>query len=152
MSTRSYPAGLDCVWLAADREGHVGAFVTAGVGPIPVDALREDLLSVEELEDRVLELPPVSGVELRISVPRPDSFLRLAERGLFVYDWRDVHRVWWGKRGAYEIAAVPTQPLERRSLPPDLAAVVDALLLEELRFSARAKVDVRRHLRCAAPE
>lgn len=28
-----YPFGIDCVWLASDRNGHVGAFVTADGAP-----------------------------------------------------------------------------------------------------------------------
>lgn len=34
MSVRSYPEGGDCFWLASDRDGNMGAFITAGCGPI----------------------------------------------------------------------------------------------------------------------
>ena len=50
MSTQPYPEGIDCVWLASDREGRVGAFITAGVGPIPAEALSSVYMPVEDIE------------------------------------------------------------------------------------------------------
>jgi hypothetical protein len=93
MTTQPYPGQIDCVWIASDRDGHVGAFVTAGVGPIPELALNSaEPLLVEDIEEAILKLPKVSDCRLLVSIPRPDSFIDMAERGLFVYDWSDVHR------------------------------------------------------------
>ena len=50
MATRPYPEGIDCVWLASDGAEHVGAFITAGMGPIPAEVLRCDFLSVDDIE------------------------------------------------------------------------------------------------------
>ena len=60
MDTRTYPEGIDCIWLASDRAGHVGAFITAGRGPIPAEALRSDTVAVDDMEDHLVELPRVS--------------------------------------------------------------------------------------------
>src|SRR5215472_14947016 len=94
MATQPYPINLDCVWIASDRDEHCAAFVTAGVGPIPALVLNNTAKSVliESIWEAILRLPKVSTCRLLVSVPRPDSFIAMAERGLFVYDWSDVHR------------------------------------------------------------
>jgi hypothetical protein len=84
-----YPDGVDCVWVAFDRDGHLGAFVTGGSGPIPVHLLAPGLLAVEDIETRLALLPRVSAAGLLVQIKRPDDFVAMAERGLFVYDWSD---------------------------------------------------------------
>lgn len=39
MTMQSYPEHFDCAWLASDGEGNLGAFITAGAGPIPNNLL-----------------------------------------------------------------------------------------------------------------
>jgi len=90
--------GLDVVWLAVDSCDRVAAFVTAGDGPIPAASVD----AVEDSEKRVCALPACADHQILESMPRPDSFIALARRGLFVYDWT-------GAR--YELIAVPQPPL-----------------------------------------
>lgn len=114
-----YPHGSDYVWLGANRRGEVGAFAIAGLGPIPADVLAR--CDIAGIEPEVLRLLPVSsGATLLIELPKPDSFLALATRGLFVYDWRDLHRVRAEYTDAYELMAVPDQPLSFDALPEPL--------------------------------
>jgi len=152
LSRQPYPEGIDCIWLASDCKGHVGAFITAGAGPIPTEALRSVYLSVEDIESQLVYLPSISQTELLVSVPRPDDFIALAERGLFVYDWTDIHRTAGAQLRVYEPVAVPTQPLSASSLPADLAILAKALRLAGVAFAATAVVDIRAHLSCVETE
>lgn len=152
MSTQPYPEGIDCVWLASDREGHVGAFITAGVGPIPAEALSSVVMPVEDIEGRLCQLPPVSQVQLLVSVKRPDDFIDLAERGVFVFDWADINRTAREALRVYESVAVPTKPITASSLPSDLSALAKALRLADVVFAANEPVDVRAYLSCAEAE
>jgi hypothetical protein len=92
VSETPYPDGIDCVWIASDREGNLGAFITAGVGPIPVKVLKSDCPHVGDIEGLICTMPRVTGAHLFASVPRPGDLIGFAERGLFVYDWTDIHR------------------------------------------------------------
>ena len=81
------PVGIDYAWLACDADGHVARFTNAGEGPVPTA-----VLAVRELADRVdsltRDLPFVGRHEMRVSLPDPTDFSRLARRGLFGYDWQ----------------------------------------------------------------
>jgi len=126
------PAGLDVVWLALDKSGQLGAFVTAGEGPIPAAALRCPVMRIEEVESALRSLPRIASAELRVSVPRPDDFVELAERGLFVYDWTDIHRRRKDYLNAYELAAVPIGArLKLSNLPSELGEFACRALLDK---------------------
>lgn len=148
MSTQPYPEGIDCVWLASDRDGHLGAFITAGVGPIPAEALDSVYMPIEDIEGRLCQLPPVSQAQLLVSVKRPDDFIDLAERGVFVYDWTDINRTTRDALRVYEPVAVPTKPITASSLPSDLAGLAKVLMLANVVFAAGESVDIRAHLSC----
>lgn len=89
--TVNYPVGIDCVWIAEDSQGMLAAFITAGMGPVPRFIIGDGDDLIHEIESSLMQLPVVSMVHLHINVPRPDDFISLAERGFFVYDWRDTH-------------------------------------------------------------
>jgi hypothetical protein len=121
MIRQDYPVQVDCVWVASDRDGHVGAFATAGIGPIPELALSNTRsLPVTDIEEAILKLPKVSSCRLIASVPRPDSFIAMAERGFYVYDWSDVHRTVASLMDAYEPMACPVNPVSLEELPESL--------------------------------
>lgn len=152
MSMQEYPEGIDCVWVASDREGRVGAFITAGVGPIPAEALSSVHPPIEDIEGQLCQLPAVSRVRLLVSVKRPDDFINLAERGVFVYDWTDINRTAREALRVYEPVAVPTKPITASSLPSELRALAKVLRLADVVFAASEAVDVRAHLSCAEAE
>ncbi|MDI3282661.1 hypothetical protein [Polyangium sp. 15x6] len=143
-----YPDGLDCAWITSDRNGNIGAFFTAGVGPIPTHALDQAALAVEDIEERLWDLPSTSSGRLLVTVKRPDDFIAMAERGFFVYDWSDVHRVSRDMLHAYEAMAVPLRPITTRALPEDLAVLSVHLRLSEVVFAHERLVDVRKYLPC----
>ncbi len=147
-SLRPYPIGLDTVWLASDESGHLGAFMTGGSGPIPARALAEGAVAVEDVEERLLRLPKIGDAKLLVEIPRPDSLLDLAQRGTFVFDWWDVHRVRRDRVGKYEAVAVPTRPITAAALPPELELEALLVPLPVPDFSANSRIDVRDLVNC----
>jgi hypothetical protein len=134
--------------LASDKNGLLGAFVTAGVGPIPRALLASALIPIEDIESRLRELPSVSRPQLLVSVKRLDDYLDLAERGVYVYDWTDINRTARAAIGAYEPVAAPINPISASELPSDLAAIADELRLTGVEFSDKIAVDVRAQVPC----
>lgn len=146
MSDRPYPDGIDCVWLASDRDGHLAAFVTAGVGPIPIQILSDEGPAIEDIEEHICDMPSVSAVHLLGSIKRPDSFIKLAERGVFVYDWSDIHRIIHESIHAYEPVAVPVSPITIDMLPDDLSNIAKAVKFVDLAFADGQLLDVYVHM------
>lgn len=154
MSLRSYPEGIDCVWLASDQEGNIGAFITAGCGPIPESVLDYGNISIEDVEGRICVLPIVSNAQLLVSVKRPDDFVDLAERGFFVFDWTDVGRSEKLALHAYELVAVPNLPISADSLSQDLdlAELAKDVSLPEVVFSAQKVLNISSYVNCIVAE
>jgi len=142
-----YPELIDCVWLASDRVGQVAVFITAGQGPIPRVVLDRIDFNSDDMEPSVFGLPPVAEVQLLVSVSRPDDFIAMAERGIFVYDWTDAHRG-SGLRRAYEMVAVPLNPIAVTALPDELLNFIGDSRFAELEFSASRTIDVDAHFAC----
>lgn len=148
MADHAYPDGIDCVWIASDGNGHVGAFVTAGEGPIPVQALRNEQIDIKDVEEAVCQLPQVTSARLLVQIKRPDDFIAMAERGLFVYDWRDVHRPVRKSKDAYEPVAVPLTPITSDALPETLAILAANVVLHNWEFIAGEPLDICSLMEC----
>jgi hypothetical protein len=146
MSEKPYPEGVDRSWLASDREGHLGVFVTGGCGPIPVLALLRDY-PLDAMEEQLLKLPTTSDAHLPVRMPESSVFVQLAERGLFVYDWSDVHRTKAEQIGEYELTALPYRPLTLDLLSDDLADAARSVRFN-VAFQTAWLVNVRAHLPC----
>jgi hypothetical protein len=144
-----YPADLDFAWMALDKNQHIGLFITAGEGPIPIDHLNASTEVFEsEIEKELSKLPQVCEATLLIDVAKPDSFLAPAERGIFVFDWADAGRSYSAATGMYECAAAPKKPLVASDLPIALAIIAKRLVFLELSFSEATKVNVGHFLNC----
>ncbi|WP_442581437.1 hypothetical protein ACSBOB_05430 [Mesorhizobium sp. ASY16-5R] len=152
MRGNSYPADFDCAWLAADRDNRLAVFTTAGCGPVPVGLLH--LLNRDEgdLEPLIYRLPVVSEARILEAMPRPDCFIAFAQRGLFAYDWTDVHRPAIAERNAYELVAIPVNPTTVDRLPDELAQHARDLRLVTSRFGDARFLDVRQDLTCKCRE
>jgi hypothetical protein len=124
--------GMDVAWIAVDALGQVALFTTGGQGPIPTTALA----SIELAEDEACSLPETGGYELLVDVPRPDDFIAFAKRGLFAYDWSDVHRIASRASGRYELQARPLVPLMLSDLPARMQLVAAATRLSGVSFGA----------------
>src|SRR5436309_2187676 len=142
-----YPEGIDCVWLAADIRGQLGAFVTGGQGPVPSSALQTSAPDIEEIEECLLALPKSTDAKLVISLKQSDSFIALAERGLFVYDWRDAHRTQKEATKSYEQVAVPARPASIKSLSSPLAELARHTSLGDIDFANQRSIQISLEIR-----
>jgi hypothetical protein len=147
MTESAYPKNIDFVWLAVDRDNDVAAFITAGRGPIPVNFLDVEDYNIFDVEQRLDRLPRLSEVRLLVELPRPDDFINISQRGIFVYDWRDVHRTIREEIRKYELIAAPLRPI--KELPDDLAGLAARSRLAKIGFANENTVDVRAELSCA---
>jgi len=114
--------GFDCAWLVSDIAGCLAAVVTAGAGPIP-ESVFGGPVDLLDLEYRLLQLPVVGEANALAEDGDATSFLNLARRGLFVFDWTDVHRINREKIDAYQLVAAPACAIHASDLPADLGAV-----------------------------
>lgn len=118
---------IDMAWLGVDAAGRVAAFATAGRGPMPTDVLSHGQEEVLQVEEALHELAVIAKGFAHPQEGDASSFVALSERGLFVYDWSDVHRV-SGYLHGYELVASPSSALRAEALPQRLrrlAAVLD---------------------------
>ena len=119
-----YPSGIDLVWLGVDRSGAVAAFITAGDGPIPLSILQHIATDDVDVEDEICHLTEVSGSILTVSVPRPDSFMSISGKGIFVYDWGEFLHNPIGIKHSYRLVARPNAPVLFSALPKKFRDVV----------------------------
>lgn len=146
----SYPAGLDCVWLATDSLSFPAVFITAGVAPIP-SAILESNVSFQEVEEQLWKLPEIANPRLLVKVKRPDDYLAFAKRGLFVYDWTDIHRPQSAYVSMYEMVAQPTQACILRDIPSELLRNVVSITTQNFTFSENSTIDICTYIQCTRP-
>jgi hypothetical protein len=132
--------------LACDADGHVARFTNAGEGPIPLVVLANRELA-DQAEMLARGLPFVGGHEMRVSLPDPTDFSRIARRGFYGFDWRDATRT-VGRTGFYEIVSCPLRPLSVEELPPELRRLAHLVQFDGLRFAASDTICVRSLLEC----
>jgi hypothetical protein len=140
------PVGLDYAWLACDAEGYVARFTNAGKGPIPVVVLANRELA-DQAEVLTGALPFVGGHEMRVSLPDPTDFSRIARRGLYGFDWRDVTRT-TGRSGCYEIVSRPLRSLRVAELPLELRRLAEFVRFDGLRFAGSDTICVGGLVKC----
>jgi hypothetical protein len=121
-----YPEQIDLVWLAVDEVGNLAAMITGGVGPIPSGVLAHGD-RVLDIEEALLALPLLGAASIHVQVPNSSSFEALGERGLFVYDWSDVHRSIASALKTYELVASPSGYLSLGDMPASLKALAAPL-------------------------
>lgn len=139
---KSYPEDIDCIWIAMDQNGRLAAFVTAGVAPIPTLVLNSSLIELEHIEQILIEQFPVIGeATLKVDLPRPDDFIAISKRGLFVYDWDDNEQ-------QYVIISTPTYLKNYADLSHHLRCYVQTLVLNSYDFSKSDHINVSKDLIC----
>jgi hypothetical protein len=143
-SMRPYPDGIEWAWLACDREGQLGLFISAGRGPIPTQAL--DLSYPADIEDQVNALPKMSDAQLQTTPSSPARFTEIAERGVFAFEWRDTTAA-----TAYELIGQPYRPCTLDMLPETLAEIARLVRFPQIAFTDGWRVDVLSHLPCREP-
>lgn len=141
-TTLPYLHGIDYAWLAVDDMQQVAVFVTAGEGPIPSSALPTSEADYE-IEERLLALPECSSFHLHTKYPRPDDYVAMAKRGLFAFDWGDIHRKQVDCKGVYELIAAPSQAITLEQLPAELRNIASVTHLVGVNFSLSAQSGIK---------
>src|SRR4051812_18313598 len=110
LESSEYPEFVDYEWFALDEDGYIAAFTTAGIGPIP-KAVLVSHVAEDALDEFIARLPTRGAATMLVSLPRPDDYVAFAKRGLFAYDWDDVHRPFSERREVYGIVSRPASPI-----------------------------------------
>jgi hypothetical protein len=145
---KASPRAFDWVWLACDRDDRVAAFVTAGAGPIPT-AVLDSNLPVEDGEALIRSLAATTVARSLLAKGDVTSFMALAQRGVFVYDWQGVHSARMHIH-SYELVAVPDTPARFDSLPDELAKLSRVVRFDKVSFVDEKAIDTRLHTECLA--
>jgi hypothetical protein len=130
--------GIDAAWLAVDSLGCVGIFFTGGQGPIPAAALAV-LQSGLDPEAVLLMLGERGGCEVLVKYRRPDDFVLMANRGLYAFDWSDVHRTIAREIGVYELVAIPSSPVGVCDLPESIQRAARSVQYGRVSFQECSK-------------
>lgn len=137
-----YPSDLDCVWFGKDLDGYLGAFITAGSGPIPTSLLAELGEEIWKIEAFVKDIPVSSSVDLHIDVPHPGGFTEIASRGFFVFDWRNMENAVDESNASYQVVAAPRIPLRIETVRPELVESLRLVVLNNCLFKDCKSVDL----------
>ncbi|POP40665.1 hypothetical protein CHU32_26165 [Superficieibacter electus] len=142
MSEIIFDDGFDCMWLASDKDGCLAVFFSAGQGPLPAEAAKNEKLSLDDIENEVYKLPYFSDIDLHVSVKRPDDFIEMSKRGFFVYDWRDIVRTIEASSNLYELVSSPKCPITICDLPEPLLGMAKSVVFSQISFSQMRKIDI----------
>lgn len=75
----------------------------------------------------LLDLPEIGSAAVLKRYGDPSSFIALSNRGLFVYDWTDVHRTTSTEIGLYELVSTPGTAICLDDLPSKMSDSAAAL-------------------------
>ena len=147
-----YPDGLDCFWVGTDSIGNVGLFVIAGMAPIPLLALSNAYGNMLDLEDWLLPLPIISEAQVTEGYASMDEDIGWARRGIFAFDWSDIHRTRSQELRGYERIAMPTQPLHVGELQGVLRNCATVVTIPDADFHRDAVVKIPASMNPVRPE
>lgn len=100
---------LEFDWFGIDRIGQISAFSSFNSGFIPSQAILS-LQKYSALEKIIKDLPKVSKAKLCTNCKGDFSdFVSYSEKGLFSYDYQDVHRQ--AKMNCYDLISQPEKPI-----------------------------------------
>jgi hypothetical protein len=102
-----------------------------------------------DVEEAIYFLPQLSQVHLFIPMKRPDDFIAIAEKGFFVYDWRDIHRTTAESTGTYELIAAPLNPVTFDVLPELLSKLTANIKFDHLSFVDEKALNVCSYFECS---
>jgi hypothetical protein len=139
--TQQSIAGTEFSWLAVDDVGHVGLFTTSGEGPVPNSALSQSDQNFE-VEEAILELSERSGCKLHVRYPRPDDYVSVAKRGVYAFDWTDIHQTQSRCTHRYSLVGEPELPLMVSDLPLPLQARARSTTLSGIVFGGSVESGV----------
>jgi hypothetical protein len=127
----------DIDWFAADGDGHLGVFATAGLGPVPTPVLRDPRGLVAVLE----AVETIRAVEFK-----PQGFVQApASLGAFGFDYSGSGKRMgqYVARHPYErLAELPAEPLSIESLGADATEYLKGVLFSQLCFAESPEIVV----------
>ena len=109
----------DFEWYAVDRDGFIAFFTSAGFGPIPIVVFRSESLYFE-ITRTISDLSCCGGHRINIAgqlYPKPEDWVRMAQRGLFAYDWDSSNAGQYVSCQPYQLIASPARPMNISELP-----------------------------------
>ncbi len=98
-----------------------------------------DLRNIETL---LMDLPVTGDVNLRASVARPDDFLDMACRGLYVYDWNG---------SKYVLVAEPEIAIQISDLDNKLKTIAKHAAFDLIEFSKLETISVGSMMEAVQP-
>jgi len=133
-----YPEGADAEWFGIDALGYLGRFTTGGAGPVPQIVIEAKLPWFYETNN----LGVSSRVEMLKELPRPDDFLDLSKRGIYGFDWDDVHRTKKDSRNRYELISKPFSPILFNEIQEFFSQNRPAVTFENIEFNSSNWIDL----------
>ncbi|MFI1996688.1 hypothetical protein [Actinoplanes sp. NPDC020271] len=120
--------GTEYDWLAADGDGHVALFSTAGGGYAP-EAFLEDTDAHAAAIEVILAHPTTTAARFApaLAAACENTWRQVAERGLFAFD-ADIDG------GPYQLVAAPQVGINVADLPETAFDVVRRLTFPRLKF------------------
>ena len=137
-----YPEGTDAEWFGIDALGYVGRFTTGGVGPVPKKVIDAKLPWFYETNN----LGVSSRVKMLKELPRSDDFLDLAKRGIYGFDWDDVHRSKKNERKRYELISKPLTPILFDKIQEFFSQSRPVVTFENIEFNNSHWIDLTSNL------
>ncbi len=121
--------GTEYDWIAADADGHVALFTTAGGGYAPEEFL-QDTDAHDDAIAAILASPAVTTARFspELGTDFVNTWRLVAERGLFAYD-ADIYG------GPYRLDAAPEVPIRIHQLPAIAARLLGRLTFQGIRFA-----------------
>lgn len=142
-----YPDGIDAAWLAADSQGKVAAFTTAGCGPIPLSAMRSLGDEKGVCDWHINRLPRRGASENLGDVSNSSSFVEMADRGFYVFDFAAFGEV-EEFLGTYVLVARPSAPILLSQLPSALNTFCAATAFERANLAKAISMDPLEFFEC----
>ena len=101
-------------WFALDKKGYLGAFTAVMNAPIPVK-IKSSLKDYIQITHFIDALPKITVSLLSTSENGNfSSWVSYAEKGLFAFDFQDIHRK--DPKNQYDLIARPLVPLNLRTM------------------------------------
>ncbi len=96
-------------------------------------------------------LPEITEPRLLVNVARPDDYLAFAKRGLFVYDWTDIHRTQKASINMYEMVAQPVKACSVGNISSDLTSCIVSITGKNFHFLENSTIKIDSYIQCARP-
>ena len=111
-------------WLGIDSKGYLARFTTAGRGWMPRNLNNYSVEYIFNELEFMDNLPSVSDSEFTDAKHACRDFEICCQKGVFIYDWTSVHGRTPQNENAYELVAIPTNPILASSVIPNMASLI----------------------------